>query len=225
MQPGSTKQPLASIGSASTLSNDPSPAIRSPSIRTSVCTVSAAVTTVPPRMIFLPDTCRLLVGTAILCGMPNIHEPDFDQLREEPGFRARRAYVGRQAGAQRLGASIWEVEPGQAAYPYHYHFGEEELVVVLSGEARLRTPAGERGVGAGDVVSFGRGEAGAHQLVATGTAPLRFLSVSTNGDPDVVIYPDSGKVGACERRPDGGGFWELFRRADAVDYYDGERRD
>jgi uncharacterized cupin superfamily protein len=157
--------------------------------------------------------------------MPNIHEPHFDQLRDEPGFRARRAFVGRQAGAERLGASIWEVEPGQAAYPYHYHFGEEELVVVVSGEARLRTPDGDQVVGAGDVVSFGRGEAGAHQFVATGTAPLRLLSVSTNGEPDIVVYPDSGKVGAYERRRDGGGLRELFRRADAVDYYEGERRE
>lgn len=40
--------------------------------------------------------------------------------------------------------------------------------------------------------------------------------------PDVVIYPDSGKVSPAERRPDGGGLRLLFRIADAVDYYDGE---
>ena len=156
--------------------------------------------------------------------MPNIDEPHFDQLREEPGFRARRAFIGRQAGAERLGASLWEVEPGQAAYPYHYHFGEEEMVVVLAGEATLRTPDGERALRAGDVVSFVRGEAGAHQLVAAGIEQLRFLAISPSGDPDVVVYPDSGKVGAYERRSDGGGLREMFRRADTVDYYEGERR-
>ena len=50
----------------------------------------------------------------------------------------------------------------------------------------------------------------------------RFLAVSTSGTPDLVVYPDSGKVGACERLPDRDGFWEIFRIADAVDYHEGE---
>ena len=51
--PGSTKQPVASITSASTPSNVPTPATDSPSIRTSAATVSTAFTTVPPRITFL----------------------------------------------------------------------------------------------------------------------------------------------------------------------------
>ena len=62
----------------------------------------------------------------------------------------------------------------------------------------------------------------AHQLVNRTAAPVRFLSMSTHGVPDIVFYPDSGKVGVGERLPRGGGFWEQFRIADAVDYYDGE---
>src|SRR5438132_4636499 len=51
--PGRTKQPVASITSASTFSNVPTPAIVSPSTSTSALDVPAALTTVPPRMIFL----------------------------------------------------------------------------------------------------------------------------------------------------------------------------
>ena len=47
--------------------------------------------------------------------MVNIERPNFDQPREQDGFRARRAGISRQAGAERLGLSLWEVEPGQAA--------------------------------------------------------------------------------------------------------------
>jgi hypothetical protein len=36
------------------------------------------------------------------------------------------------------------------------------------------------------------------------------------------MYPDSGKVGAFERRPDGGGLRTMFRLRDAVEYHDGE---
>jgi len=71
-------------------------------------------------------------------------------------------------------------------------------------------------------VSFPPGPSGAHQVRCVGPDALRFLAVSTNGQPDIVLYPDSGKLGAFERRPDGSGIWELYRRSDAVDYWTGE---
>jgi uncharacterized cupin superfamily protein len=153
----------------------------------------------------------------------NLNDPVFDEPREQPGFRCRRARVSRQAGSERLGLSLWELPAGEAAYPYHHHLTEEELVVVLDGSPSLRTPAGWRELSQGEVVAFPRGEDGAHQLVNRTEQTVRFLAFSTNGDPDIVIYPDSGKLGAAERRPDGGGLKTMFRLADAVDYYDGER--
>jgi uncharacterized cupin superfamily protein len=155
--------------------------------------------------------------------VPNLEEPRFDEAREQPGFRARRARLSRQAGAERLGASLWELPPGEAAYPYHFHLGEEELVIVLEGEPSLRGPDGWRELRRGEVVSFRRGERGGHQLVNRTDETIRFLAISTNGDPDLVIYPDSGKLGAAERQPAGGGLSAWFRIGDAVDYYDGER--
>jgi uncharacterized cupin superfamily protein len=76
--------------------------------------------------------------------VPNINEPRFDEPREEPGFRAQRARLGRQAGCERLGLSLWELPAGEAAYPYHHHLAEEELIVVLQGRPSLRTAAGWR---------------------------------------------------------------------------------
>jgi uncharacterized cupin superfamily protein len=152
----------------------------------------------------------------------NFHRPEFDDVREEDGFRANRARMGRQAGAQRLGLSLWEVPPGQAAYPYHAHLTEEEIVVVLEGRPSLRTGDGWRELEEGEVVSFLRGAEGAHQIVNRGGEVVRFLAMSTGGEPDVVIQPDSGKVGAFERRPDGGGMRLWFRTKDARGYYDGE---
>ena len=154
--------------------------------------------------------------------MVNIEEPHYDEPRDGEGFRCNRARISRQAGAQRLGVSLWEVPPGEAAYPYHAHLTEEELVIVLEGTPSLRTTSGWRELGQGEVVSFLRGEEGAHQIVNRSDATIRFLAFSTNGDPDVVIQPDSGKVGAFERRPDGGGLRVWFRREDEVGYYDGE---
>jgi uncharacterized cupin superfamily protein len=153
----------------------------------------------------------------------NINDPIFDEPREHPGFLCSRARVSRQAGSERLGLSLWEVPPGEAAYPYHHHLTEEELLVVLEGQPSLRTPDGWRELLQGEVVAFRRGEQGAHQIVNHSEQTVRFLSFSPSGEPDLVMYPDSGKLGAFERLPDGGGLRAMFRLEDAVDYHHGEQ--
>ena len=152
-------------------------------------------------------------------GMPNIHRPEFDDHRDEPGFVARRARVGLAAGAQRLGASLWEVEPGQAAYPYHAHMAEEELLVILDGRPSIRTPDGWNDHEPGDVVSFTTGEEGAHQLVNRTGEIVRFLAISTAGQPEILLQPDSGKLGA---RAASSTKTTWFRQDDAVPYFEGE---
>ena len=150
-----------------------------------------------------------------------ISRPVFDETREHPGFNCRRARIGRQAGSEKVGASLWELPAGQAAYPYHWHLAEEELLIVLQGEPSLRTPDGWRELGEGEVVSFPCGERGAHQLVNRGSEPVRFLAVS-NQQPDAVVRPDSETIGVFERRPEGGGLYAHFRLDDKIDYFEGE---
>jgi uncharacterized cupin superfamily protein len=155
--------------------------------------------------------------------MPDIFEPEFDQPRDRPGFEGRRARIGRQAGSERLGASVWEVQAGQAAYPYHFHLVEEELLFVLSGRPSLRTPDGWRELKPGEAVAFLVGEGGAHQIVNRTDEPVRILVVSQSGVPEVCIYPDSDKIGVFDDRArDSSGLRELHRRSEAVDYYEGE---
>jgi len=151
--------------------------------------------------------------------MPNIDELDPLEVRDVPGFEARRGRIGWALGLERLGLSTWEIEPGQCAYPYHFHVQEEEVAIVLAGTPSLRTPDGWRELETGEVVGFPRGEAGAHQIANWGEGPARFLAISTSGDADICVYPDSGKVGAFERLPDRRGLFKLFRDADAVDYH------
>jgi uncharacterized cupin superfamily protein len=151
----------------------------------------------------------------------SIERPLFDEPREHPGFTCRRARLGRQAGTEKLGLSLWDLPAGESAYPYHWHLAEEELVVVLEGRPSLRTPDGWRELDQGEVVAFPVGERGAHQVVNRTDATVRFLALS-NQQPDIVVYADSGKVGAFERRPEGGGLYKIFRADDAVDYWAGE---
>jgi uncharacterized cupin superfamily protein len=154
----------------------------------------------------------------------SIAAPVFDEIREHPGLNCRRARLGRQVGSQKLGMSLFELPPGEAAYPYHFHLAEEELVVLLEGTPSLRTPAGWREMEEGEVVSFLVGEEGAHQIVNRTAEPVRFLAIS-NQQPDIIVRPDSESVSVGERRPEGGGLSLHFRTADSVGYFDLEEDD
>ena len=155
----------------------------------------------------------------------NVFEPDFDESGERPApFQARWAPVGRQAGARELGVSLYELRPGQATFPLHLHHGNEELIVVLAGRPTLRTLDDERQLTPGEVVACPRGRAGAHRLDNRADEPARVLIFSTMNSPEVVEYPDSGKVGVrTTRSPDDPDFVRKLFRADAeVGYFDGE---
>jgi uncharacterized cupin superfamily protein len=155
--------------------------------------------------------------------VPNINRPEFESGERPPGFRSRRARIGYQLGSELVGASFWEVPPGEAAYPYHFHYSDEELVIVVSGSPTLRTPEGERVLEEGEVLHFPVGEEGAHQILNRSEEAATFLAVSSHGRPDVVVYPDSDKIGVGERLPHGGGLRAFFKRGDGIGYFDGER--
>ena len=93
---------------------------------------------------------------------------------------------------------------------------------LLAGRPTLRTPEGWRELEQGEVVSFLTGERGAHQLVNWTAETVRFLSFSTSANPDVVVYPDSGKLGAAERRPGGWRLRAMIPDTARVDYWHGE---
>jgi uncharacterized cupin superfamily protein len=120
--------------------------------------------------------------------------------------------VRETLGGEKIGCTLYEIEDGRQLWPYHLHWNNEEWLLVVEGTPRLRTPEGERDLRAGDLVAFPEGEAGAHALVGPGRVAI--FSTRNQGS---VVYPDSGKVGA-------GPPWDrlYFRRADAVDYWEGE---
>jgi uncharacterized cupin superfamily protein len=97
-----------------------------------------------------------------------------------------------------LGASVYELGPGNFSV-YHFHHGAEELLVVLRGTPTLRTPDGERVLAEGDVVHFPAGPDGAHGLRNDTEEPARFLLASDHPSPEVVEYPDLGQVTAQAR--------------------------
>lgn len=137
-------------------------------------------------------------------------------------FDASRAMLGEVLGLSKLGVNVTAVKPGKAAYPFHSHRANDELFLILAGSGELRLGAQRHSVKEGDVIGCPAGNAStAHQLINTGSSELRYLAVSTQIEPEVCEYPDSGKIGTyCGN--DDQGLVLLSRSADAVDYWDGE---
>jgi uncharacterized cupin superfamily protein len=142
-------------------------------------------------------------------------------------YAMKRWILGAAAGGRKLGCSLYELPPGKAAWPYHYHTANEEAIYVLEGEAMLRLPQGEVPVAAGDYIALPVGADHAHQIRNSGTGPLRFLCVSTMIEPEVAHYPDSDKVGLFTGSAPGGSqkdrtLTAFLKLGNAGSYWDGE---
>lgn len=152
----------------------------------------------------------------------NLDEVVFDDVEENGRYSSRRAMFSRAIGARQLGYNLTELAPGKAQCPFHSHRVEEEMFLVLDGEGELRFGAERYPLRRHDVIACPTGGAEvAHQIVNTGTVPLRYLALSMNSAVDVCEYPDSGKVGVRAGAPDNR-FTGRFRVETSVDYYDRE---
>src|SRR4051794_41790971 len=125
--------------------------------------------------------------------MANVFEPDFDAEQDEPPFTWRRARLGRQARAEALGASLFELPPGASSFPLHVHHANEEMIVVLAGRPTLRSIDGERELRPGELVACPAGRRGAHPVDNRGDEPARLPVVGTMKAPQGNEEPASGQ--------------------------------
>jgi uncharacterized cupin superfamily protein len=123
-------------------------------------------------------------------GEVNVFTTDWDFERGGVGL----ASVGRNSGAELLGATVYELEPGARWADLHIHYANEELIVVIAGTPTLRTLEGERELATGEVVACLRGRRGAHCLENRSEEPARVLIVSTMTMPELVEYPERDDV-------------------------------
>jgi uncharacterized cupin superfamily protein len=128
---------------------------------------------------------------------------------------------------EKLGTALYKIMPGKKAFPYHYHHANEEAVYVLEGQGTVRINNKLLPIISGDYIAFPVGAEHAHQIINTSDQPLLFLCFSTMRHPDVVQYPDAGKVGVTAGVAPGGDpekrlLRAFFRKDDEVDYFDGE---
>lgn len=146
--------------------------------------------------------------------------PEFAYDPDDPdGFRSGMLRMGKQLGADQLGASVYELPPGQAICPYHHEYAEEEWLIVLEGRPTLRHPEGRDVLEQWDVVVFPTGPEGAHGVRNETDAPVRVLMFSTVRHPAATVYPDSDKIAIWTGNKNDD---VIVKRASGVDYFEGE---
>ena len=152
--------------------------------------------------------------------LTNIAEPRFEYDAGDPdGYRSGMLRLGPLLAAEQLGATVYELPPGESLCPYHYETAEEEWLIVLHGSPTLRHPQGSERLEPWDVVCFPPTPEGAHKLSNEGEQTVRVLMFSTVRLPGVTFYPDSDKVGVWTAGEDGR---LIVQRSSGVDYWDGE---
>jgi uncharacterized cupin superfamily protein len=150
----------------------------------------------------------------------NIAAPQCEYDPADPdGYHSGRLRLGPLLGASQLGASVYELPPGQSICPYHYEHAEEEWLIVLTGTPSLRHPQGTETLAPWDALCFPPGADGAHKVTNESEEPVRLLMFSTVIWPAASVYPDSDKIGVWTA---GKADDLIVRRSSGVGYWDGE---
>ena len=123
------------------------------------------------------------------------YPPPFDAAVQGRWYRR----LAPAAGLTLMGASHVTLAPGAFSSQRHWHRGQDELVVMIAGQAVLIDDQGETPVGPGDVLAFPAGEANGHHLHNRSDSPCIFVAISAGSreadsgeysDIDMVFGPD-----------------------------------
>src|SRR5499427_7037416 len=110
----------------------------------------------------------------------NLDEVEFTDIEDNGYYTSKRAQFSASIGARKLGYNLTVLPPGKVQCPFHSHRAEEEMFLILEGEGELRFGEQRYPLRRHDVIACPTGGAEvAHQIINTGTTPLRYLALST----------------------------------------------
>jgi uncharacterized cupin superfamily protein len=101
------------------------------------------------------------------------------------------------AGARDLVINHVTLPPGAWSSQRHWHEEEDEVLVLIAGQATLIDDDGRHPLSPGDVAIFPAGDGNAHHLVNEGTEPCVFV-VAGRPEASPVHYPDAGTIWSPE---------------------------
>ena len=93
-------------------------------------------------------------------------------------------------GLTDFGASLVRLEPGAWSSQRHWHEGEDELMVMIEGEAVLVEDEGRTPLRPGDIVAWPKNVANGHHLINESEHECRFLVVGSRPAGQDCHYPD-----------------------------------
>lgn len=115
--------------------------------------------------------------------------------------------------------AVYEIPHQKANYPLHYHTANTEVFYIIQGKGTLITEGGKKEIKQGDFIVCPHSEKSAHKIINTSESEiLKYIDFDTTNSPDVIHYPDSGKVGIVVHNKSA----DFFRIKEKVDYYNGE---
>lgn len=92
-------------------------------------------------------------------------------------------------GLTQFGAFVEELPPGSYSGQRHWHETEDEMVLILAGEAVLIEDS-ETILRAGDAACWPAGHPVGHRLLNRSDAPVRYLVIGTRNARDTIHYSD-----------------------------------
>nr|WP_298104853.1 cupin domain-containing protein [uncultured Shinella sp.] len=134
----------------------------------------------------MPKTPNVIDPIAIVPDMKSAYPEAFQRAVSGRGKRRLAAL----AGLTNLSAVHVELAPGSASSLRVWHSHEDELILVVSGQATVITDGREQIVDAGQLIGFPAGEANGHQIVNCGASPLVFIEIASFSDDNISTYPD-----------------------------------
>ena len=93
-------------------------------------------------------------------------------------------------GLTAMGASHVVLKPGAWSSQRHWHDEEDELVIMLSGEAVLVEDSGRTVLKASDVCAWAKGVTDGHHLINESDADCSFIAVSAGNKDGSGAYSD-----------------------------------
>lgn len=144
-----------------------------------------------------------------LATIPQTNATGYPSPFDEPVRGRNYRRLAPPSGLTKMGASHVVLDPGAWSSQRHWHREEDELLVMIAGEAVLVEDEGETVIRPGDVCAWPAGVENGHHLQNRSDSPCVFVAISA-GDRDT----DNGEYSDIDMRfgPEG------YSRKDGTPY-------
>lgn len=124
-----------------------------------------------------------------IAAIPPILGSSYPAPLDVPTSKRRRRSVTDGTEITDFGANHVTLPPGSWSSQRHWHEGEDELVVILSGAATLIDDKGRHPMTAGDVAVFPKNDGNGHHLVNEGDRDCVLIALG-KAEESPCHYPD-----------------------------------